>query len=153
MICLALGSCSPAPRDILVKWRKNLLVVDFPWSFWRAIGRQDRTYCIDRVEVFDSEKMQWVLAMKENYPTSCVEVTMPLIIGQPMRAFDSRGRPQFRSGVTYGVRIDGIGDGLVDFKLTANGEIENETDWDALIEPPCGSRRGSCRGPDGLQPT
>ena len=151
-VCLALASCQPAPRDIVVKWRNGQLVVDFPRSIWRLLGLQDRTYCIQRVELFDPQKMLWVLSLPKDRWESCTDVKMPFAIGKPLTGFESEGRPHLRSGVTYGVLIEGIGEGRVDFRLRGREAPINETDWEKQISAPCGSWDRSCAGTDGLTP-
>ena len=141
-IALALCSCQPPPRDIILVWRNGHLVVDFPWSVWRLVGLQDRTYCIRGVELFDRTKLLWTLETKEE--VQCLDVTMPLRIGHAKEGFISKGRPALRKRVTYGVAIDGIGYGRVDFELSANNQPKNEADWDDQIAPPCGSYFGKC---------
>ena len=141
-VAVALSSCQPPPRDIIVVWRNGQLVVDFPWSIWRLVGLQDRTYCVRRVELFDPEKLHWTLNTKRN--VQCLDVTMPLSIGGSRTGFVAKGRPALRNGVTYGVAISGIGDGRVDFTLNGNGRPKNEADWKEQIEPPCGSDFGVC---------
>jgi hypothetical protein len=138
----SLSSCQPPPRDIVVVWRNSQLMVDFPWSLWRLVGLQDRTYCVRRVELFNREKLLWTLDTKED--VQCLDVTMPLRIGSAKAGFVSKGQPAFRSGVTYGIRIAGIGDGRVDFTLRPDRKPKNEADWEEQIEPPCGSYFGEC---------
>ena len=142
IIAIALSSCQPAPHDIVVVWRNGQLVIDFPWSFWRLVGLQDRTYCIRRVELFDPKELLWILDTKEE--VQCLEVTMPLRIGSARAGFVSKGQPALRSGVTYDIAIDGIGEGRVDFKLRGHDQPKNEGDWEDQIEPPCGSYFGEC---------
>ena len=142
VIVLTLSSCQPPPRDIVVLWRNRQLVVDFPWSLWRIVGLQDRTYCVRRVELFNRAKLLWTLDTKED--VQCLDVTMPLRIGQPKVGFVSKGQPALRSGVTYGIAIDGIGKGRVDFTLRGDNQPKNEADWDEQIAPPCGSYFGEC---------
>ena len=137
VIALALSSCQPPPRDIIVVWRNGQLVVDFPWSIWRLVGLQDRTYCVRGVELFDREKLLWTLETKED--VQCLDVTMPLRIGAAKAGFISKGQPALRNGVTYGIAINGIGDGRVDFTLSGNNRPKNEADWRDQIAPPCGS--------------
>ena len=149
VVALALSSCQPPPRDILVVWRNGQLLVDFPWSLWRIVGLQDRAYCIRRVELFDPAKLLWTLDMRED--GQCLDVTMPLRLGAPIAGFVSKGRPALRSGVTYGVAIDGIGQGRVDFTLRRDDQPKNEADWEEQIEPPCGSYFGAC--PSSQQPS
>jgi hypothetical protein len=141
-VALALSSCQPPPRDIVVVWRNGQLVVDFPWSLWRLVGLQDRTYCVRRVELFDREKLLWTLDAKED--VQCRDVTMPLRIGGAKAGFVSKGQPALRNGVTYGIAIDGIGKGRADFALRRENQPKNETDWQEQIEPPCGSYFGEC---------
>lgn len=117
-------------------------MVDFPWSLWRLVGLQDRNYCIRRVELFDPEKLLWTLDMREE--GQCLDLTMPLRIGGSATGFVSKGQPALRSGVTYGIAIDGIGEGRVDFTLRGDDQPRNEADWDEQLEPPCGSYFGEC---------
>lgn len=117
-------------------------MVDFPWSFWRLVGLQDRTYCIRRIELFDPKELLWTLDIKGD--GQCLDVTMPLRIGGAKAGFMSKGQPSLRSGVTYGIAIVGIGTGRVDFTLRQDDQPENERDWGKLIEPPCGSYFGEC---------
>lgn len=147
LLALALTSCQPPDRDIVVVWRNGQLVVDFPWNLWRLVGLQDRTYCIRRVELFDPTKLLWTLDMKQGGPVyhSCLDVTMPLRVSRSMAGFISKGHPVLRSGVTYGIAIDGIGDGRVDFTFRGEASPKNVTDWKAQMEPPCGSYRSECR--------
>lgn len=142
-IALALTSCEPAPHDIVILWRDRQLVVDFPWSLWRLVGLQNRTYCIRRVELFDRQKLLWTLDTKED--VQCLDVTMPLRIGGTKAGFVSKGQAVLRNGVTYGVAITGIGDGRVDFTLRPERQPKNEAEWEKQIEPPCGSYFGECR--------
>ena len=148
LLAISLASCSPAPRDIVVVWRNGQLVVDFPWSLWRLVGLQDRTYCIRRVELFDSTKLLWTLEMNDAGPThySCLDVKMPLRLGEPMPGFVSTGDPVLRSGVTYGLGITGIGDGRVDFTLRGRAFPSNQREWKSMMKAPCGSYFGECRG-------
>jgi hypothetical protein len=147
VLAMALTSCQPPSRDIVVVWRNGQLVVDFPWSLWRLVGLQDKSYCIRRVELFDASKLLWTLDKNEAGPIyhSCLEVTMPLRIGMPIAGFVSKGQPALRAGSTYGVAISGIGDGRVDFTLRGHGSPTIETDWKKQIEPPCGSYFGECK--------
>ena len=142
VIALTLSSCQPPPRDVVVVWRNRELVVDFPWSFRRLVGLQNRTYCVRRVELFSRAKLLWTLDTKED--VQCLDVTMPLRIGRPKAGFVSKGQPALRSGFTYGIAIDGIGKGRVDFTLREDNRPKNEADWDEQIEPPCGSYFGEC---------
>lgn len=137
---LVLASCQPPPRDIVVVWRNDRLVIDFPWSLWRLIGWQDREWCIDRVELFDQAGMLWTL----NANRGCEHIRMPIVIGQPMPRFTAYGQPQMQPSVTYGVRVAGIGNGMVDFVLRGRKTPKIETEWDRLIAAPCGSHFGNC---------
>ena len=117
-------------------------MVDFPWSLWRLVGLQDRTYCIRRVELFDPAKLLWTLDMRED--GQCLDVTMPLRVGGPAAGLVWKGQAALRSGVTYGIAIDGIGNGRVDFTLREDEQPRNEADWEEQIKPPCGSYFGEC---------
>jgi hypothetical protein len=147
VLVLALTSCQPPDRDIVVVWRNGHLVVDFPWSLWRLVGLQDRTYCIRRVELFDPTKLLWTLDMKGDgrVYNSCLDVRMPLRVSRPMVGFISKGHPVLRTGVTYGIAIDGIGNGRVDFTFRREASPKNVTDRKTQMEPPCGSYLGECR--------
>jgi hypothetical protein len=138
IVALALNSCQPPDRDIVVVWRDGQLVVDFPGSLWKLVGLQDRTYCIRRVELFEPTRPIWTLEMKEKGPVyhSCLKVTMPLRLGTSMPGFVSKGQAVLRSGVTYGLVIDGIGRGRVDFTLRGHASPKNETDWRKQIDGP-----------------
>src|SRR4051794_30623386 len=96
LLPLAVTSCTSPHRDIVVALRNGHLVVDFPWSLWRLVGLQDRTYCIRRLELFDRKGVLWSLNVPENGPVykSCLDVTMPLSIGNAVAGFVSKGRPQ-----------------------------------------------------------
>ncbi|WP_310467467.1 hypothetical protein [Sphingomonas sp.] len=114
-------------------------MIDFPWSLWRLIGRQDRTYCIDHVYLFDAEELHWALDLAAD--VQCVDVQMPLRIGKGRDGFRSTGKPQLIPGVTYGVEISGIGNGRVDFELRRPGQSPfNESYPDAVLGSPCPSR-------------
>ena len=119
VLLLALASCQPPDREIVVRIRNGKLVADFPWSVWRLIGLQTRTYCIRRVELFGEEAVLWSLNVPENEPVyySCLDVRMPLPIGHAVAGFVSKGRPQLRSEQVYGVAIDGTGNARVAFAL------------------------------------
>jgi hypothetical protein len=146
VLAAALASCQPPDRDIVVRWHNGQLVVDFPWSLWRLVGLQDKTYCIRRVELFDGTKLLWILEMIEA-DRSCLDVTMPLKVGGSIAGFVSKGRPAPRWGVRYGIAIAGIGRGRVDFTLRADATPENVRDWEKQMQPPCGSYFDECAGP------
>ena len=150
LLTASLASCHPAPRDIVVVWRDSHLVVDFPWSLWRLVGLQDRTYCIRRIELFDSSALLWTSEVDDTGPIyhSCLDIRMPIRIGGSMKDFVSNGRIKLRSGVTYGIAISGTGDGRIDFTLDGRAPPKNEPDREKQIEPPCGSYFGECRAPD-----
>ena len=131
----------------MVVWRNGQLVVDFPWSVWRLLGLQDKTYCISRVELFDASKLLWTLEVNQAGPVyrSCLDVTMPLRIGMPIPGFVSKGQAALRSGSAYGLAINGIGDSRVDFTLRGRASPTIESDWTKQIVPPCGSYIGECK--------
>ena len=114
-------------------------MIDFPWSFWRLIGRQDRTYCIDKLYLYDQRHVLWTLTMAKE--VQCVDVQMPIRIGSPQAGFIAGGRSPMEPGVRYGVAISGIGNARVDFVMPANRDSQpiNVADWDELMEPPCGT--------------
>ena len=142
LLGLALGSCQPAERDIRVTLQDGQFVIDFPWSFWRLIGLQDRTYCIRRVQLYDASGLIWLLNAGRD--VQCEDVRMPIEIGAPLNGLTSLGQPVIQAGVTYGVAIEGIGDGRVAF--VSDGEkVENITDRNAMA-PPCGPQWG-CNAP------
>ena len=148
-LALTLASCQPADRDIRVVWRQERLVVDFPWSIWRLVGLQDRTWCVRKIELFDSSKLLWTLEMQQKPPVyhSCYDVTMPIAIGANRSSFVAKGRPTLRDGVRYGIRVDGLGNGRVDFVLRGQKAPQNISDWKQLMAAPCGSYFGECRRP------
>ena len=141
---LTLTSCVPA-RDIIVVLKNGQPVVDFPSSIWRLVGLQNRTYCISRVEVFDSKAVLWSLGVPSDEPVyrSCINVKMPLQLGSPHAGFVSQGRPQFRAGQHYGVGIYGTGYGRVDFVFRPVG-LTNITEPERQMEPPCSSEFNAC---------
>lgn len=145
LLSLALTSCQPADRDIVVVLKNGQPVVDFPWSIWRLVGLQNRTYCIRRIELFDETAVLWSLNVPEGGPVyrSCVDAKMPLRLGSPLPGFISEGRPQLRVGQRYGVATDGTGNGRVDFVLQRDGTI-NITKPERQMEAPCGSRFSDC---------
>ena len=137
-LALCVGSCSPAPRDIRVVWQDGLLVVDFPWSFWRLIGLQNRSFCITEAALFDQAESLWRIKMNDN-PASCLDVHMPIILGRAPRGFVEEGVPRLERGVQYGFGIYGSEDGRVDFVVTGqSNEIRNITDYKDMIQPSCG---------------
>jgi hypothetical protein len=145
-----LTGCQPPDKDVVVVLRHGQLFVDFPWSFWRMIGRQDRTWCVEGVDLYDQRGLHWQLT-KENFEKQCVHVTMPIRIGGELVGFTSKGRPQLRHDTRYGVAIRGIGDGRVDFELeTGKNRLLNETEWGRLIKPPCDTWFGVSCGADQL---
>ena len=144
VLALALGSCQPPPRDIIVVWRGGHLAIDFPWSLWRLVGLQDRSYCISRVELFNAERLLWALDAGR---VQCLDVRMPIRIGGPLEGFSTFGQADIQPSVTHGIAIDGIGSGRVDFVLRGRRAPRNVTDWEDQMEPPCGSSFGSCRTP------
>jgi len=148
LLPLALASCQPPDRDIIVVLKNGQPFVDFPWSVWRLVGLQNRTYCIRRIELFDARAVLWSLNVPEDGPVyhSCLEVKMPLRLGSPLAGFASKGRPQFRAGQQYGVAIDGTGNARVDFVLRPGGSA-NITEPERQMEPPCGSQFSDCRVP------
>lgn len=133
---LSIMGCQPPNRDIRVVWRGNGLVIDFPWSLWRLIGWQDRTYCVDSVELYDSRAVLWALKIASD--RQCIGVQMPIRIGSTRSGFESRGTPRLKPGVRYGIAVDGIGTGRVDFEVRPGRQatLLNETDWKELIEHP-----------------
>jgi hypothetical protein len=138
-LLLALASCQPADREIVVLLRNGKLVADFPWSVWRLIGLQNRSYCIRRVELFDQETVLWSLNVPETTSPPRLCVRMPLPIGQSAAGFVSVGRPQLRNERVYGLAIDGTGNGRVDFVLR-RGVLSNITEPEQQLEAPCGSQ-------------
>ena len=136
ILCATTMACQPPDRDIRVSLRDNGLIIDFPWSLWRAVGRQNRTYCVREVELYDSRAVLWTLKMASD--GQCIDIQMPIRIGVARSGFESRGIPRLKPRVRYGIAIRGIGRGRVDFELKPGrqAEVLNETDWDELIEHP-----------------
>jgi hypothetical protein len=141
----ATASCQPPDRDIRVRWREGALVIDFPWDVWRMLGMQDRSYCIGEVLLYEAGKILWTLHWPGN-PVSCSDVEMPLAIGRPREGFTSTGAPRLKPGVRYGIAVEGLGNGRVDFILGDPGEQPvNITRWQELMPAPCGTYFGhSC---------
>jgi hypothetical protein len=135
-LTVALTGCQPPSRDLRVIWRDSGLIIDFPWSLWRVIGWQDRSYCIHKVELYDSRAVVWKLKLEREQ--QCLDVEMPIRIGAAPSGFKSLGTPILKRGVRYGIAIEGIGDGRVDFELVSGrrGQPINATDWEKLIEHP-----------------
>lgn len=149
---VALMSCQPADRDIRVIWKGDTLMVDFPWSFWRLVGLQDRTYCVYEIELFDRSKVHWRQKVRKDDGIwiDCLDVQMPIEIGAKRARFMSEGKPQLIPGVRYGIGINGIGDGRVDFVFRKRGdEPATIRGWDKVMRGPCGSYWGkaSCYRP------
>jgi hypothetical protein len=144
-LTIALTSCQPRDRDVVVAVRNGQLVVDFPWSFWRVVGLQNRIYCIRRLELFDRTRLLWSLNVPEGGPVyhSCLDVTMPLRLGDPVAGFVSEGRPQLSAGQLYGLAIDGTGNARVDFMLGREG-ITTITEPERQMQAPCYSRTSDC---------
>ena len=146
LLPVALTSCQPPDRDIVVRVKDGRPVLDFPWSVWRLVGLQNRNYCIRRIELFDGNAVLWTLNVPEDEPVyhSCLDVRMPLELGTPAAGFVSRGRPQLKPGKRYGVFIDGTGNARVDFVLRPNGPM-SITDPERQMDPPCGSQASECQ--------
>lgn len=146
-IC-ALPACQPPDRDIrVIVDAKGSLIIDFPWSVWRLIGLQDREYCIREIELFDAAKVHWRLKVREanGEYVQCLDVRMPIKIGEQIRGFRAtKDMPKLTTGVRYGVGIDGIGEGRVDFVLRKPGGAPlNVSGWDKVMRGPCGSIWGN----------
>lgn len=141
-LVLFTGSCSIS-REIRVIKLGNRLAIDFPWSFWRVAGLQEREYpCVDLVELFDSERVLWTLdAAKPS--GSCADVRMPIAIGRPKAGFIAKGAARLRPG-RYGVSVRSYAPARVDFVLQSDGSVRNVTEWNEQMPAPCGTYFGSC---------
>ena len=131
-LSLLLGACSPPDRDIRVALRDGKLIVDYPRSFWRLVGLQDRTFCLRRIQLFRGDRLIWMMTLTGD--GQCSEVRMPLVLGEPLDFFIPAGSANIQPGVIYGVAIDGIGHGGAAFRVR-NGEVENVGE---VAESPCG---------------
>lgn len=150
VFALALGSCEPAEHDIRVVWRNGRLAIDSPWTVWNVIGR-GRSYCLSRIELFDSNALLWTLDIRKDGP-SCIDLDMPIPLGTGAPRFESTGRPRLHEGVRYGVATYGLGRGRVDFVIRGREPPVNFTDRRRQIEPPAGSQdRARLESPDCLQ--
>jgi hypothetical protein len=137
MLALATGSCTMT-REIRVVTRSAGLAIDFPWSFWRVIGLQDREYPrVDRVELFDRERLLWSLASADPSGVRS-DAKMPIRIGGPNPGFIAKGDARLRPGV-YGVWVSSNADARVDFELSRDGSVRNITDRSEMMEAPCGA--------------
>jgi hypothetical protein len=146
MLVLCTASCTFV-REIRVASRGGQLVIDFPWSFWRMVGLQDREYpCVDRIEVFDAARLLWVLDAGHR-SGNCADAAMPITIGQPKTGFNSKSTIPLKPG-RYGVAVQSYADARVDFILHRDGSVQNITQWDELMQAPCGAYYGP-RCPDG----
>ncbi len=136
-VALCTSSCSIV-REIRVFARGEQLFIDFPWSLWRLVGLQDRTYpCIDRIEVYDRKRVVW--EMDAAQPSgACADARMPIEIGRPREGFIARGAGRLQPG-RYGVSIQSYAHGRVDFVLKADRSVRNIGDWDEWMEGPCGT--------------
>ena len=134
LLALTLGSCSAPDRDIRVTVRGGQFAIDYPWSLWRLVGLQDRTYCIRRVQLYDASGLIWLLNTRRD--VQCERVRMPIDVGKQLNGFNALGNPAIQTNETYGVAIDGIGHGRVAFVYDGKS-VENITDGKAMA-PPCG---------------
>ena len=137
MLALITGSCT-LTREILVVSRGGGLAIDFPWSFWRVVGLQDRQYpCVDRVELFDRERLLWRL--DSAHPGgNCSDAAMPIKIGRPNAGFMANANARLRPGV-YGVFVNSSADARVDFELSGDGSVRNIADREEQMDAPCGA--------------
>lgn len=132
----ALSACQPPDKEVLVKSRSGTLIVDFPWSVWRLVGLQDRTWSIREIVVYDRQEVIWrAVSNEEDWVR---EVRMPIVLGAARAGFKVKGSAQFRRNHRYGVAVDGIGNGRVDFEIGDDGEVRNFVGRNELIQPPCG---------------